>query len=659
MKCSNSVILILVLLLIGFSDSLYSQNEREDEVLKLLEDGDNLYSKKKYSRAAQIYEQVDSIMENDPFIEKRLGISYYELGRYEQAISLLRKLRQQADTVDVYVNYYLGVSLQKTGVYGEAVRSYQSCLEYIEDHPDLSGKKAIHERIEECKFREKIERSRMDVKISRLDSAVNSEFPDYGVQIHPKDSILFFTSRRETATGLLKKILKPDEDVYHSKYNNGIWQEAKKVDLTFKNEANSAVIGIDRHNNILYVYTDANNGDIMKCRIRADGSLSRPDSLKGYVNTYESTESAITVTHDGQTCYFVSDRTDIKNYGGTDIFMATRRDNDVWGNVENCGPKVNSRYNENFVSWSVEDTALYFSSNRKKSLGGFDVFKARATSNGSLAQAENIGLPINTAKNDISFYKLGSKAWYVREYRNNKEDIFEVDFDTREYNPEWHTLVINGVRKIHHYETLRPVYYKVGQSRVNPDDEAVKKLVEVLGSVRNAEITLAGHSDWTGDQLNNTRLSLKRATNLADFLFKNKINPRLINIEAFGEYNLFTDTLFAIDSLREKALALNRRVDITVEKQGEPYLYLQDKRLNGEFVKKYAAGSRPEFAIMTYVAPKPQNAYEFSESIKEAFSKKDKLYYYHTPYTHSIHEASEKLKQLREIYQHAYLFVRE
>jgi outer membrane protein OmpA-like peptidoglycan-associated protein len=658
MKCLKTSVSIVVSLLIGFSGSLYSQNDKEDDILKLLKEGDKIYSKENYIKAAQIYERVDSALEDDPFIDKRLGITYYKLGKYDKAVPLLQKLHRQSDTIDIYVNYYLGFSLQKLGKYDKAVKMYQSCLDYVEHQPAVSGREAIKERIEQCRFRGEIERSRMDVNITRLDSAVNTEYPDYGVKIHPQDSILFFTSRRETATGLLRKIFKADEDVYISKYNNGIWEKAKRADLTFKNEANTAVIGIAPCNNILYVYTDANNGDIMKCKIREDGTLAQPDSLKGDINTFESTESAITITPEGETCYFVSDRTDIKNYGGTDIFKATRNGKDAWGNIENCGPEVNSKYNENFVFWSQDDTALYFSSNRKRSVGGFDIFKAEATPEGSLEQANNIGLPVNTSKNDISFYKLGSKAWYARGYKDKKEDIFEIDFDTRRYNPQWHTLAIEGVRKIDHYRTLRPVYYNIGRSRVNPDDSAVKKLVRVLRDVRNASISIAGHSDWSGNRVNNTRLSLERAANLADFLFKNGINPELLQVEAYGEDKLLTDTLFTTDSLREKALAVNRRVDIKVKKQGEPYLYVQNTRLKGQLGKANLSGSNPKFAVMIYIAPKPQNAYTFPDFIKEDVSREDKLYYWHTPYYNSIHQAAKKLKQLGKKYENAYLYVK-
>jgi outer membrane protein OmpA-like peptidoglycan-associated protein len=276
-----------------------------------------------------------------------------------------------------------------------------------------------------------------------------------------------------------------------------------------------------------------------------------------------------------------------------------------------------------------------------------------------LAQAENLGLPINTSKNDISFYKLGSKAWYAREYRGNQEDIFEIDFDTRRYNPSWNRLAIKGTRKIEKYQILRPVYYKINQSRVNPDDPAVNKLVEVLRNVRNAKITLAGHSDWSGDKLNNTRLSLERATNLADFLFKNKVNPQLVQVEAYGEECLLTDTLFGADSLREKALAINRRVEIKIKKQGKPYLLVQDKRLNGKLQKANLSECRPKYAIMVYIAPKPQNAYSLPDSMKETYSKEDKLYYYHTRYYHSIQKAAKQLKNLRKKYEHAYLYVKD
>ena len=649
----------LILLLICITNNVYSQNDKTDKTLKLLKKGDKAYSKGNYSRAVEIYKKVDSALKDDPFVDKRLGVSLCKIERYEEAVPLLQKLHKQSDTVDTYVNYYLGLSYQKLGKYEKAIAMYRPCMDHIDNERSVDkSKKEIKKRIAQCRVSKQIKTPRRDVDITRLDSAINSQFPDYGGIIHPEDSTLYFTSRRKNAEGVLSKISQANENIYSSGYKNGKWQKATKAGLN--NSINTAVVGISPSGSTLYIYSDVNNGDVLSCKIKDDGPLPKPDSLPGEINTPESAESSITFSSDGQKCYFVSNRTDVQNYGGTDIFMATRGANNAWKNIKNCGPEINSKYDENFVSWSAEDTALYFSSNRKKSIGGFDIFKAKTTPDGSFAQAKNIGPPINTLQNDISFTKHGSKALYAREYKNNKEDIFEVDFGTpaptRRYNPQWNELTITGVRKINEYKTIQPVFYETGQRNVNPENPVVDTLLKVLKSTQNAKITLSGHSDWNGNKLYNNWLSFRRAVNLADFLLKNKVDPTLLQVEAYGDNKLLTDTGFTKDPIREKVKAINRRVDITVTKQGSPYLFVEKNKLYKSLQPDSLKTSGQKFAVMTYVAPKKQNAYTFPDSIQESYSKADELYYYHTDYYNSIHKAEEKLEQLQKKYKNAYVY---
>jgi tetratricopeptide (TPR) repeat protein len=192
MNYLESTFFVIISLLIVFPGTLYSQDDKKDDILKFLKKGDQIYSNENYSKAARIYKKIDSILKDDPFIDKRLGITYSKLAKYNKAVPLLQKLQKQSDTIDIYVNYYLGLSLQKLGKYGKAVEMYQSCLDYIKEQSALTGRKEIKERIEDCRFREEIEHSRKDVKITRLDGAVNTKYPDYGAKIHPQDSVLFF-----------------------------------------------------------------------------------------------------------------------------------------------------------------------------------------------------------------------------------------------------------------------------------------------------------------------------------------------------------------------------------------------------------------------------------------------------------------------------------
>jgi Tol biopolymer transport system component len=106
------------------------------------------------------------------------------------------------------------------------------------------------------------------------------------------------------------------------------------------------------------------------------------------------------ISYDGLTLYFSSNR--LAGHGSMDIYMATRTTrNDVWGQVVNLGPKVNSPDFESMPGISSDGLELYFQSNRPGGYGGFDIYVSRrATENDPWGDAVNLGPVVNSAYND-------------------------------------------------------------------------------------------------------------------------------------------------------------------------------------------------------------------------------------------------------------------
>ncbi len=101
---------------------------------------------------------------------------------------------------------------------------------------------------------------------------------------------------------------------------------------------------------------------------------------------------------DDSTLYFASDMPG--GYGGTDIYYVIRTDTG-WTAPVNLGKDINTEGEEMFP-FVNGNGYLYFSSNGWLSLGGLDVFVAKKTATGY--QLKNMGAPLNTNKDDFSFY---------------------------------------------------------------------------------------------------------------------------------------------------------------------------------------------------------------------------------------------------------------
>lgn len=104
--------------------------------------------------------------------------------------------------------------------------------------------------------------------------------------------------------------------------------------------------------------------------------------------------------------YFVSDMPG--GIGGKDIYVTTV-DGAMCGEVENLGETVNTMFDELFP-FVDEEGRLYFASNGHVGLGGLDVFVTRQRSDGSWAEPENMGRPINSSMDDFALVFKDTKC---------------------------------------------------------------------------------------------------------------------------------------------------------------------------------------------------------------------------------------------------------
>lgn len=110
---------------------------------------------------------------------------------------------------------------------------------------------------------------------------------------------------------------------------------------------------------------------------------------------------------DGQTLFFTSDMP--YGYGGTDIYKSIKNNDGTWSKPENLGPKINTEGNESFPFIHEDSKMLFFASDGKVGLGGYDIFVAQIL-DGEIAVVENLKSPINSNRDDFSFILNSDKT---------------------------------------------------------------------------------------------------------------------------------------------------------------------------------------------------------------------------------------------------------
>lgn len=148
---------------------------------------------------------------------------------------------------------------------------------------------------------------------------------------------------------------------------------------------------------------EGNNTDLYTADL-IDGSWSEIRNLGERVNDAVWWDSQPSISADGKTLYFASNRPGGK--GGIDIYMTQKMLNGEWGAPVNLGDSINTQYDEKSPFIHSDSQTLYFSSNGHPGIGAYDIFYARgdAKANGGWKQPVNLGKPINTEGDDVGFF---------------------------------------------------------------------------------------------------------------------------------------------------------------------------------------------------------------------------------------------------------------
>lgn len=145
---------------------------------------------------------------------------------------------------------------------------------------------------------------------------------------------------------------------------------------------------------------------------RLDTVFVAPKNVAKPVNT-NLNEGVASIAADGQTIYFTAcERPD--GLGDCDIYQA-ELDGTVWKNIRNI-TELNSAEWDSQPSISSDGKTIYFVSTRDGAMGGdgdVDIYVSNKQADGKWSKPKNLGAPINTpAREDSPFLIAGGQALY-------------------------------------------------------------------------------------------------------------------------------------------------------------------------------------------------------------------------------------------------------
>ncbi|PIE48970.1 MAG: flagellar motor protein MotB [Flavobacteriales bacterium] len=239
--------------------------------------------------------------------------------------------------------------------------------------------------------------------IKNLDA--NTKYQDFGSTFMGKDKIIFSSSRK--TAGIRNKIWDKNNQPYLNLYigdltSDGDITNVKPFSSAINSKYHDAFVAFTpdlkevyfTSNNYMHGKLKSENLKIFKASVDSKGRWSDFSSLPFNNDDYDTGHPMI--SKDGKKLYFVSNMEG--TIGDTDIFVVDLNQGH-YGKVINLGSAINSKYKE--YSPYVDGDVIYFSSNRPGGFGGFDVYMTKL--DGSISEPINLGEPINSKGDDISF----------------------------------------------------------------------------------------------------------------------------------------------------------------------------------------------------------------------------------------------------------------
>jgi len=165
----------------------------------------------------------------------------------------------------------------------------------------------------------------------------------------------------------------------------------------------------------------------------ADFIFDTPTNLGPAVNAPFSWQGEPSISADGLSLYFVSDR--LGGSGDLDLWVAIRPTTDEdWGLPVNLGLTVNSISKDENPCISADGLELYFASNRAGSYGGHDIWVTRRlTKDDVWGTPTNLGPIVNTDMMDISpCITADGLSLYLACYQRDRIGCYDLFLTERE-----------------------------------------------------------------------------------------------------------------------------------------------------------------------------------------------------------------------------------
>ncbi len=452
----------------------------------------------------KVYNESTYLLKQAIALEENYYEAYYLLGRinYEKlniiaANKYFLKVLEICPSYRLKTYFYLGNIAFGKEQYSDA---YKFLSQYLKNDVE---KIEAEKEFSEADYNEAIRMAKYSKSISELTNhpvPFNPRIVE-GISTNEDEYLAIMSPDNELALFTRKVALPPDRTAWSSekKFKEMFMYSERQTNKFDKGEPlpppfnlhdneGGGTLALD-NKTLYFTLCQCNKGckyqncDIYKSEMR-NGNWGKIEPLDSNINNPNTWESQASITSDGKTLYFISDRPG--GLGGYDIYISHKDENGKWSVAQNLGAPINSKGNEKSPFIHTDSQTLYFSSDGRDGMGGYDIYFSKMKEDGTWVEPKNIGYPINTRADDVGFFV--STDGHLGYFASNQIlgqggwDIFSFDL-YQEARPE-NVLLVKGIVKDEKKE--EPVRAKIELQNISS-----KKVIEIPVDSTTGEYALA------------------------------------------------------------------------------------------------------------------------------------------------------------------------
>lgn len=413
------------------------QNGNEDKPYQ----GHNTKLKKAkiYSKANLYYQLAESF---------RLYRNYVNAGPWYY------KLLEQPEAIQYpLARLWYGVCLRATQQFDESIKQLDLFL--ASNHADKSYDEHAKKEIANCNFAKKQYEFPKAITITKMPGNWNSDGSNYSLS-QKGNNEYWLTSSRYTTIENRKKNRPHLNRIFFAAKNSSDSASLKEIQFNnspFEKEGEWGTPALDPTGKHLYfTYWFKKGKEIFHAIYQSvnagNNQWSVPEKLNINVNVEGFNAIQPFVTQDGKQLYFASNKPG--SIGGYDLWVSELDDSGNPLPSVNLGNAINTSSDEQAPYYNVQQKKLIYSSKGFIGLGGFDFMESLGTP-GKWAKPENMGYPMNSAKDDL-YYAVDPEEPSVAYISSDRQSECCLELFTVKSS----TFIISGL--VEDCDLLKPLY---------------------------------------------------------------------------------------------------------------------------------------------------------------------------------------------------------